>query len=75
MKTWTTTRVRVTKPDKEHAELKGKTGTVTRKLIRDESAWVSMDEPISEKLARFSKGDTRRNHVNLWPDECSPANG
>lgn len=74
MKTFNSiSKVRVTNPDEERAALRGKTGTVVRLLIRDQSAWVIMDEPIPETLARFPKGDERHTHVNLWPDECEPA--
>lgn len=58
-------QVNRTRPD-----LTGKFGTVVWLLHHDDSAWVAMDEDIPEELARFPIGDARRNHVNLWPDEC-----
>lgn len=66
-------RVRVIAPDDNNAPLKGKTGTVARIKISGMSAWVGMDEPIPEDLASFGIGDRRRNHVCLFPDECSAA--
>ena len=65
-------RIQVVAPDDDHLELLGRCGTITRKLMRDEYAWVNMDHPLPEHLARFPVGDSRRNHIILWPDECQP---
>ena len=51
-------------------ELEGKTGTVVRCCIQSDEAFIDMDEPLSVALARFPEGDSRRNHIKLWPDEC-----
>jgi hypothetical protein len=53
--------------------LLGRTGTVVRCRIADSGAWVKMDEPIPEKIAKFPKDDDRRNHVLLYPTECVEA--
>lgn len=45
-------------------------GTVHRLLIRDESAWVAMNEPIPAVMIRSPHGDARCDYVNLWPDQC-----
>ena len=66
-------RVQVVTPDQEHAKLINQCGTVVRLLIRDESAWVRMDNDPGDELARFPVGDDRRNDVNLFPDECEAA--
>jgi hypothetical protein len=66
-------RVKVTRPDEEKKELAGKFGTITRKLIRDESAWVKMDDPLPRHLSRFPVEDSRADDIILWPDECDPA--
>src|ERR1019366_7056851 len=47
-------KVKVTQPDHR---LFGKIGTVWRMLIRDSSAWVTMDEDIPEDMCRFTKPD------------------
>ena len=49
----------------------GKVGTVVRLLRRDESAWVNMDDDLPLDLRSFGVEDSRRNHINLWPDECA----
>jgi hypothetical protein len=54
----------------EYQELKGKTGVVTRILIRDWSAWVAMDGGLPERLQRFPADDPRGSHINLWPEDC-----
>ena len=54
----------------DYREIVGKTGTVVRCLMRCDSAWIKMDEDIPESLASFPVGDDRRNHINLWPDDC-----
>lgn len=64
-------RVSVVNPDDEHEALRGKAGKVVRLLMRDNSAWVQMDESLPESLGRFPVDDSRANHVNLWPDECA----
>lgn len=51
----------------------GKTGTVHRRLIRDDSAWINMDECIPDELASFPDGDPRRNHIQFYPEQCEPA--
>jgi hypothetical protein len=50
--------------------LNGKTGVVCRLLMRDDSAWVNMDEAIPEDVASFPEDDQRRNHVLLYPEDC-----
>lgn len=67
-------RVQVTDPFTDHESLRGKTGTVVRLLIRDNSAWVRMDEEIGD-LASFPADDNRHNYVELWPLECDKARG
>lgn len=51
--------------------LQDKTGKVVRLLFRDDSAWVAMDEAIPQELASFPLGDSRRDHINLFPYQCS----
>jgi len=50
--------------------LDGKTGTVVRRRLGDNGAWVDMDEDIPEDLASFSRDDHRRNNVLLYPEDC-----
>ena len=48
----------------------GKTGVVTRVLIRnDREAWIATDEPLSPDLRSFPEGDPRANHICAWIDE------
>lgn len=68
-------RIRVVNPDDDHVELKGKTGTVVRLLMRDISAWVTMDEDLPENLRKFGSNDPRSRNVNIWPDECEQVRG
>ena len=72
MEQFETSRVRVVHPDEDHETLRGKVGTVVRKLIRSREAWVRMDEEIGS-LAVFPSDDERHNNVCLWPDECEAA--
>lgn len=51
--------------------LAGRFGTVSRRLIRDESAWVTMDDDLPYELASFhEKEDARHRNVILWPEQC-----
>lgn len=50
----------------------GKAGSVVRLRRMDESAFVNMDDPLPGDLASFPEGDSRRNHILMYPDECSP---
>src|SRR5258708_2404795 len=52
-----------------------KTGVVVRLLWRDDSAWVRMNEPLPDNLARFPKGDSRRDHILLFPEDCEQTHG
>ena len=63
-------RVRVTLP--EHPCV-GKTGKVHRIRISDNGAWVNMDDPLPPDLRSFEIGDSRANHIILYPNECEPA--
>lgn len=58
--------------EEEDAGLFGMKGTVHRTLTRDRSAWVRMDDPLPDGLARFPADDERARDIILWPDECSP---
>jgi hypothetical protein len=51
----------------------GKTGRIERLGVADSGAWVTMDEPLSEEIASFPVGDTHRNSIFLYPEECEPA--
>jgi hypothetical protein len=59
----------VTVTDVEH-ELTGKSGIVCRLRMADDGAWVAMNDPLPDHLASFPKGDSRRDHIILYPDEC-----
>jgi hypothetical protein len=61
-------KVRVT--DGYDPRLNGMTGSVCRLLHRDSSAWIDMDQDVPSDLANFIDGDPRRNHINVFPDEC-----
>lgn len=56
----------------QHHPCKGKAGTVARLRRADAAAWVNMDDPLPGDLASFPRGDERRNHMMLYPDECEP---
>ena len=62
-------RVRIIEGDER---LLGKTGTVFRLRHADDMAFVDMDAPLPDDIARFPVGDDRRDHIKLWPDECAP---
>src|ERR1700759_4757037 len=50
----------------------GKAGSVVRLRRIDSAAFGNMDDPLPEDLASFPEGDTRRNHMMFYPDECEP---
>jgi hypothetical protein len=58
--------VTVTNPDHP---LVGKTGIVWRLRMADDGAWVAMNDPLPDHLAAFPKGDARRDHIILYPEE------
>ena len=61
-------RVRVIEP----GPFCGITGTVWRKLIRDSSAWIALDNwPEGDTSDQFPADDDRRNHKVFFPDECT----
>jgi hypothetical protein len=72
-------RVKVVVPQEEatrsagHHLLNGKAGTVVRKRISDDGAWVEMDEPLPDSLRLFLPPDKRQDHVLLYPEECESA--
>lgn len=45
-------------------------GTITRKLIRDDSAWVALDVRVLDEAHPFSADDSRGTHVLAWPENC-----
>jgi len=58
----------VTEPDHP---LRGRTGRVWRLRFCDDGAWVQINgADIGHALARFPQGDSRRNHVVLFPEQC-----
>ena len=68
-------RVKVVTEDlTEGISMLGKVGTVVRIRMQDSGAWIEMDDPLPEKLASFEVGDSRRNHIIFYPDECEPFN-
>jgi hypothetical protein len=50
--------------------LHGRTGKIHRPLMRDDSAWIRMDEPLPEGMESFPAGDKRHHDIVLWPDDC-----
>ncbi|MDZ4250899.1 MAG: hypothetical protein U0990_12555 [Candidatus Nanopelagicales bacterium] len=56
--------------DTEHP-LVGKAGTVVRRRMADDGAWVRMVDDIPTSMRQFS--DERKNNVLLYPYQCEPA--
>lgn len=72
-------KIRVVAPEEEDGEprrdmLRGRTGVVTRLRMKDNGAWVRMDQPLPDDLRVFSANDAsgRGDHILLYPDECEP---
>lgn len=64
------TRVRVKAKSGIPEGLRWKSGIVRRCRISDHGAWVEMDMPPSQDLRSFPEGDSRANHVLLYPSQC-----
>lgn len=62
-------RVKVANPDHPCV---GKVGTVVRKRIADNGAWVNMHDDLPDDLRSFPADDRagRGNHIILYPEEC-----
>ena len=63
-------RIRVIEPTHPMVDM---TGTVVRLRRCDYQAWVDMDADLPMDLRSFPANDSRRNHMLLWPDECTLA--
>ncbi len=48
----------------------GMEGTIARKCMADAGAWVNLPG-LPKSLASFPDGDSRRDHILLYPDQCS----
>lgn len=48
-----------------------KTGVVRRLRRCDNGAWVEMHENLPEDLCSFPQEDPRRNHILLYPEDCT----
>ena len=55
-------------------DLAGQYGTIWRIRHCDNGAWVEMDESLPESLRRFPEGDSRCNHIVLYPWLCEECN-
>jgi hypothetical protein len=62
--------VTVSNPDHP---LVGKSGIVVRLLIRDNSAWIAMNDPLPDDLRSFPLDDAygRGNHIVIFPEDCA----
>lgn len=63
---------RVKVVDGDAKAMDGMTGTVVRRRMGDNGAWVCMDADLPGDLAKFPEGDDRHRHALLYPDECEP---
>jgi hypothetical protein len=63
-------RIRVIDPA---SPMNGKLGTVHRQRRMDIGAWVNMDETLPAEMQQFAIGDSRSNHVLLFPEQCEAA--
>jgi hypothetical protein len=46
-------------------------GTVRRKRISDNGAWIELDT-LADELRSFPVGDSRANHALAYPENCDP---
>ena len=60
-------RVRVCAPD---SPVCGFTGTVHRRRIGDDGAWVRMDQDLPDSCRTFPADDPRCRDIMLYPEDC-----
>jgi hypothetical protein len=63
-------RIRIT----AKGPLKGRTGTVHRRCISSNEAWVTMDKELPKKFQSF-EDEGRRKNILLSPEECEEEGG